>query len=142
MIQVFMTQRGTGKSKHMISHANEAAAESKGSIVFIDDDMRPMHELDRKVRFISAQNYEIDSFCSLYGFICGILAQDYDVDSIYIDGIMAKMKNNSDDAEDWFKKLADLSDEEKVTLYFAMNDGEDVPEYLKKYKADIEEMVQ
>lgn len=138
MIQVFMTKRGTGKSKHMISHANEAAMDSKGNVVFIDDDMRPMHELDRKVRFISTENYEIDQFCALYGFVCGILAQDYDVDQIYIDGMMAKINQEGEEAEKNFEKLSKLSDDQKVTIYFALNDTEEVPDYLRKYKVEIE----
>lgn len=96
-----------------------------------------MHELDRKVRFISTENYEIKEFCSLYGFVCGILAQDYDVDQLYIDGMMAKINHKSENAEVYFEKLAQLSDDEKVTIFFAINDTEDVPDYLRKYKVEI-----
>jgi len=67
-----MSKRGSGKSKYMISHANNGLKDTKGHIVFIDDDNRAMHELDREVRFISTENFELRDLNSLYGFICGI----------------------------------------------------------------------
>ncbi len=133
-----MSKRGSGKSKHMISHANTAVKDSKGHIVFIDDDNRAMHELDRAIRFINTESFEIEDLNSLYGFICGIAAQDYDVDRVYVDGLMGKMDFNKEDAEKEFEKLSKLSDESKITVLFALNDTEDTPEYLKRYKVEIE----
>ncbi len=100
-----MSKRGSGKSKYMISHANNGLKETKGHIVFIDDDSRAMHELDRDVRFINTESYEIHDLNSLYGFICGIVAQDYDVDTIYVDGLMGKMDFEREDAQAEFEKL-------------------------------------
>lgn len=133
-----MSKRGSGKSKYMISHANTAVKESNGHIVFIDDDNRAIHELDRAVRFINTESFEIEDLNSLYGFICGIAAQDYDVDQVYVDGLMGKMDFKKEDAEKEFEKLSKLSDESKITVLFALNDTEDTPEYLKRYKVEIE----
>lgn len=133
-----MSKRGSGKSKHMISHANAAAKESKGHIVFIDDDNRAMHELDREIRFINTESFEIECLNSLYGFVCGILAQDYDVDMVYVDGLMSKIDFNKEGAEAKFQKLVEVSDENKITILFALNDTENTPDYLKKYKVEIE----
>ncbi|KAF5060761.1 hypothetical protein [Proteiniclasticum sp. QWL-01] len=138
MIQVFMSKRGSGKSKYMISHANTAMKETKGHVVFIDDDNRAMHELDRDIRFINTDGYEIEDLNSLYGFVCGIVAQDYDVDMVYVDGLMGKMDFSKEDAEKEFEKLSKLSDDNKITVLFALNDTEQTPEYLKKYKVEIE----
>ena len=133
-----MSKRGSGKSKYMISHANNGLKETKGHIVFIDDDSRAMHELDRDVRFINTESYEIHDLNSLYGFICGIVAQDYDVDTIYVDGLMGKMDFEREDAQAEFEKLSRLSDHSKTTIYFALNDTPSTPEYFKKYKVEIE----
>jgi len=133
-----MSKRGSGKSKYMISHANTAMKETKGHVVFIDDDNRAMHELDRDIRFINTDGYEIEDLNSLYGFVCGIVAQDYDVDMVYVDGLMGKMDFSKEDAEKEFEKLSKLSDDNKITVLFALNDTEQTPEYLKKYKVEIE----
>ena len=138
MIQVFMSKRGSGKSKDMISHANQQMKETDGRIVFIDDDNRAMHELDREIRFINTESFEIEDLNSLYGFVCGLLAQDYDLDRVYVDGLMGKMDFNKEGAQAQFEKLDKLSDDNKITVLFALNDTETTPDYLKKYKVEIE----
>ena len=138
MIQVFMSKRGSGKSKYMISHANQQMKETDGRIVFIDDDNRAMHELDREIRFINTESFEIEDLNSLYGFVCGLLAQDYDLDRVYVDGRMGKMDFNKEGAQAQFEKLDKLSDDNKITVLFALNDTETTPDYLKKYKVEIE----
>lgn len=133
MIQVFMGERGTGKSKKMIQEANIKAKESHGHVVFIDDDSRAMHELERDIRFVNTDAFEIDSFSSLYGLICGILSEDYDVDIIYIDGLLNRIDLNNHCAEKAFNKIENLVDNNKVNLVLAMNSHDEVPEYLKKH---------
>jgi len=137
MIQVFMSKRGSGKSKHMIAHANESVKQTSGHLVFIDDDNRPMHELARDIRFINTESYEITDFNTLYGLICGILAQDYDVEKIYVDGLMSGIDLKQEGAEEQFNKLASLSDDNKITIFFTLNDNDEVPDYLRKYKVEI-----
>lgn len=138
MIQVFMSKRGSGKSKYMLAHANEAVKTTDGHVVFIDDDNRPMHELDRDIRFINTENFEIKSFTTLYGLVCGVLAQDYDVEKIYVDGLLSTIKLDEENAEKEFQTLDKLTDENKVTMYFTCNDTPEVPEYLRKYRVEIE----
>ena len=133
-----MSKRGSGKSKYMISHANQQMKETDGRIVFIDDDNRAMHELDREIRFINTESFEIEDLKSLYGFVCGLLAQDYDLDRVYVDGLMGKMDFNKEGAQAQFEKLDKLSDDNKITVLFALNDTETTPDYLKKYKVEIE----
>lgn len=138
MIQVFMSKRGTGKSKYMISHANESLEKTKGHLVFIDDDGRPMHELAREIRFINTDNCDLTDMKTLYGFICGILAQDYDVDQMYVDGILNKMDLAAEENQAAFEKLEKLSDEERLTIYFAVHDSGEMPEYLQKNKVEVD----
>ncbi|PKK39037.1 hypothetical protein ABB02_01651 [Clostridiaceae bacterium JG1575] len=122
----------------MISHANGSLAETKGSIVFIDDDSRPILELDREIRFINTEHFEIRDLNSLYGFICGLMSQDYDLDVVYVDGMMSKMNFKKEDAEEEFQKLCKVSDDAQITIYFALNDTPEVPDYLREYKVAIE----
>lgn len=141
MIQVFMSKRGSGKSKYMISHANQALTQSDGHLVFVDDDARAMHELDRQIRFINAEQFIMDDMCSLYGFVCGILAQDYDVDTLYIDGLLGKIDLNNENSEQNFEKLAQMADDNRINIYFTLNENGEIPAYLEKYQESIEEQL-
>ena len=85
MIQVFYNNRGSGKTKDLINLANDRVACCKGNLVYIDDDDRPLLELNRNIRFISTKDFQLTDYNSFYGFLCGILSEDYDVDTIFID---------------------------------------------------------
>lgn len=135
MIQVIYGKRGSGKSKKMVSLANEQVKTAKGHVVFIDDDSRAIHELDREIRFIDADEYALTDYRSIYGFLCGIIATNYDVTTIFVDGLLNGIDKKSDRSEKIFEKLQAFSDTHKIDLYIAMHDEGDLAvSELEKYK--------
>lgn len=99
MIQVIYGKRGSGKSKKMVSLANEKVKTAKGNVVFVDDDSRAIHELDREIRFIDADEYALTDYRSIYGFLCGIISTNYDVTTIFVDGLFNGMDKKSETSE-------------------------------------------
>ena len=116
--------------------ANEKVLSTKGNIVYIDDDTRPLLELDRKIRFITTYEFDIKDYGSFYGFLCGIISEDYDVDTIFIDGLSNIVRGNLKDAAHLFCELENLAHEKGVEFYINVNDEEHcIPEFLLKYVA-------
>jgi len=135
MIQVIYGKRGSGKSKKMVSLANDKVKATDGNVVFVDDDSRAIHELDREIRFIDAQEYGLMDYRSIYGFLCGIIATNYDVTTIFVDGLLNGMDKKSESSEKIFEKLQLFSETNKIDLYIAMHDeGELAISELEKYK--------
>ena len=135
MIQVIYGKRGSGKSKKMVSLANDKVKATNGNVVFVDDDSRAIHELDREIRFIDAQEYGLMDYRSIYGFLCGIIATNYDVTTIFVDGLLNGMDKKSESSEKIFEKLQLFSESNKIDLYIAMHDeGELAISELEKYK--------
>lgn len=135
MIQVIYGKRGSGKSKKMVSLANDKVKATNGNVVFVDDDSRAIHELDREIRFIDAQEYGLMDYRSIYGFLCGIIATNYDVTAIFVDGLLNAMDKKSESAEKIFEKLQLFSETNSIDLYIAMHDeGELAVSELEKYK--------
>ncbi len=135
MIQVIYGKRGSGKSKKMVSLANDKVKATNGNVVFVDDDSRAIHELDREIRFIDAQEYGLMDYRSIYGFLCGIIATNYDVTTIFVDGLLNAMDKKSESSEKIFEKLQLFSETNKIDLYIAMHDeGELAITELEKYK--------
>ena len=135
MIQVIYGKRGSGKSKKMVSLANDKVKATNGNVVFVDDDSRAIHELDREIRFIDAQEYGLMDYRSIYGFLCGIIATNYDVTTIFVDGLLNGMDKKSESSEKIFEKLQLFSETNKIDLYIAMHDeGELAISELEKYK--------
>ena len=56
--------------------------------IFIDDDTSYIYDLSTKARFINASDYGITTPKMLYGFLCGLAASDFDLENIYIDGLL------------------------------------------------------
>ena len=136
MIQVFFNNRGSGKTKDLINLANEEAHSCKGNVVYIDDDERPLLELDRKIRFITTKKFMLSDYNSFYGFLCGILSEDYDIDTICIDGLSNIIPMNIEDAAHLFYGLENLTKNRKVQLYININsENKPAPEFIKRYVA-------
>ncbi|OFI07433.1 hypothetical protein CLOACE_02620 [Clostridium acetireducens DSM 10703] len=136
MINVFCNQRGSGKTKKLIKLANEKALENRGNIVYIDDDDRPLFELDRKIRFVTTNEFKVENYDSFYGFMCGMLSQDYDIDTVFIDGLFNIVDGSLKDAAQLFYALEKLSEEYEVDFFITINGECDLlPEYIKKYVA-------
>ncbi len=108
MIQVFCDQRGSGKTKAMINMANEEVKFKKGNIVYIDEDNSAMFQLDSQIRLIDSSEFKINNCESFYGFLCGILSKDYDIESVYIDGLFDIITKSVYDAAQLFCALEDI----------------------------------
>ena len=136
MIQVFFNNRGSGKTKVLINLANEKSSCSKGNIVYIDDDEKPLLQLDKRIRFISTKNLALGDYNGFYGFLCGILSEDYDIDTICIDGLSNIIPMNIQNAAHLFSGLENLTNERNIQLYININsDNQVAPEFIKKYVA-------
>jgi len=136
MVHVFYNQRGSGKTKALISLANEKALNAKGDLVYIDADNRSLLHLDRKIRLIPAKDYKLKNYENFYGFLCGVLSEDYDIDTVFVDGFGNIVKEDLENAAHLFFDMENLAQENGVEFYINISsDNEDVPEFMKKYKA-------
>lgn len=134
MIQIIAGEKGEGKTKKLIEMANEAGKIANGHVVFIDDDNRHMYDLHYNIRFVKT-NFIMDDQKIFFGFICGILSQDSDIEQIYIDGLHNIVKNlSADDIAEFVKELEKISADENVDFKLIISSKADaLPEIAKKY---------
>lgn len=93
MIQLIYGSKGSGKTKRLIEMVNAEVNATDGSVVFMDDNKRYMYDVDRAVRFVDVTEYNVDSEEKLYGFLCGMLAQNFDISAIYMDAFTYDREN-------------------------------------------------
>ena len=137
MIRIIYGKKGSGKTKKIIDAANEAVKSSTGELVFIDDDNRYMYDLRHEIRFVNATEYDVSSPDTFMGFICGILAGNYDMKQLFIDGFLRLVKSEMADLEPFFAKLEDITHRHGVDVVISASAKDDtVPEFLKKYIVD------
>ncbi|MCT4563603.1 MAG: hypothetical protein N4A68_04715 [Maledivibacter sp.] len=134
MISILAGSKGTGKTKKIIGLANEEVVKSKGNIIFVDDDKRHMYDLKHKLRFISMDEYPTSTIDEFFGFLCGIISNDYDINKIYIDGLLKVMDSNCDEIPKLVSKLEVLSDKYEIDFFMTISCNKDqLNEDLNKY---------
>ncbi|WP_373897670.1 hypothetical protein ACER0A_011550 [Haloimpatiens sp. FM7315] len=136
MICVFCGEKGSGKTKRLINLANEKALINKGNLVYIDDDSRLNFELKNKIRFIPTEEFDLKDYKSFYAFLCGILSEDYDIDTVFIDGLGNIVDEGIHNAAPLFYYLEKISERKDVDFYINISEKENsLPEFVKKYIA-------
>ncbi|MCI6659890.1 hypothetical protein ACQRBK_03600 [Peptoniphilaceae bacterium SGI.137] len=120
MITLVLGPSGSGKTTYMIDKANAMMKSGNGNIAFIDSDDSQMFSLDHKVRLINVKSFGIQSVDRLYGFLAGIIACDYDVQTIYVDGIYDIMDVGKD-LEALIENLGRLTEENHVSVVIGLN---------------------
>ena len=134
MVGVIFGQKGSGKTKKILELANKAAKEAHGSIVFIDDENSYMYDLDRNVRFVNAKEYDLVSPRMLYGFLCGLAASDYDLEYIYIDGLMRFIRTELSTLTELFDQIERFSALRGINVVMSVSGtADELPEFMKKY---------
>ena len=134
MISVIYGKKGTGKTKKILDLANEAVKVSTGELVFIDDDNSYMYDLRHEIRFVNATEYDVADPATFMGFLCGILAGNYDMKQLFIDGFLRIVKTDMAELESFFNKLEDIAHRHGVDVVLAASAKDDeIPEFLKKY---------
>ena len=74
-----------GISDKLIALANEAVAASSGNVVVIEKGSKLTYDVTHKARLIDTEQYLVEGYDMLYGFISGICAGNYDVTDILVD---------------------------------------------------------
>ena len=92
MIQIIAGLQGAGKTKSLIDLANAESKTTHGHLVYVDADNSHILQLSHKIRLIKPDDYPLESPDEFFGFVCGILSQDYDICTVYIDGLMKNAK--------------------------------------------------
>lgn len=85
MVQLIVGVKGTGKTKALINEVNRAAKESHGAVVCVEYGRKLTYDIQYQARLVDAKDYAINNASALYGFVCGILAANYDVTELFID---------------------------------------------------------
>lgn len=135
MLRILYGEKGAGKSKKIIDEANGRLDKAKGTIVFVDDDKRNSREVSYQIRFIDASEYSIDSPKMFYGFLCGLAAQDFDLEAIYIDGFLKIVRYDLSSLEELFVNLERFSSKFNVDVTISINGSEaDAPAFIQQYR--------
>lgn len=129
MISVIYGAKGSGKTKRMIDAANEACEKSSGQVVFITDNNESLG-VASGVRFINLHEYNVESEEQFIGFIKGMLATNFDIQQVFIDGLSRLLNKEPEKLVGIFDIMANASDNVKFVVTVS---ADKMPDFLSKY---------
>ena len=134
MLKIMIGLKGTGKTKTLIEKVNAAAAASKGDVVCIEKGTQLRFDITSKVRLIDTEEYLVKDADSLYGFVAGILASNYDVTDLFVDNTMKICGGDVAALEKMLDKVAALLAKNDVNVFMTASLAEDAAtDGIKKY---------
>ncbi len=137
MIKIIYGNKGSGKTKKIIECANKASETLKGNVAFLFNSKRYIHDLKHQVRFINTEEYGIKGAYLFLGFVSGLVASNFDLERIYVDGFLKHMDRPMTELEDLFIKLDSFCGENRIDLILSVSaDKEEIPSFMQKYLVD------
>lgn len=92
MVQIIAGKKGKGKTKHLLDMANAAIKGANGTVVYLDKSAQHMYELNNRIRLINVNEFPVASAEGFLGFICGIISQDHDLETMYLDSFLKTVR--------------------------------------------------
>ncbi len=134
MIKIFSGLKGSGKTKHLIEKVNSAAEVSHGNVICIEKGNKLIHEIKYNARLVDTDIYHITKADSLYGFVSGILAGNYDITDIFIDSALKICENDVSEFEKFILHLIPILEKSNANLTVTASiETEKLPESLKAF---------
>ncbi|MCF2556106.1 MAG: type IV pilus twitching motility protein PilT [Bacteroidales bacterium] len=133
MMKLIVGSKGSGKTKTMVDMINSATKTTAGNVVVIEKGMQLTYNIDHKARLVDLADYKISGYEMLYGFVAGVLAGNYDITELFVDGMI---RVGGDDLEALGKTLdaiaAIAGDSTEVVVTISAEESA-LPESVKKY---------
>ena len=134
MIKLIVGNKGSGKTKALINMINEDSKTSKGNIICIEKGTKLAYDIRLKARMIDIDHYAVNGFDMFYGFIAGLLAGNYDITEVFIDGTFKIGGRDFEAFADMIEKLNALVEENNVKMVFTAScDRSELPARLESY---------
>ncbi|MBQ7059588.1 MAG: twitching motility protein PilT [Firmicutes bacterium] len=133
MIQLVIGKQGAGKTKTLVEMANTLAKTNDGHIVYVDADQSQIFRLDYSIRLVQTAEYPLKTSSEFFGFVCGILSQDYDINTVFIDGLLknARMIDPAKTGE-LLDRVAEVADRYNIHFIISMScDENEIPEHYR-----------
>lgn len=113
-MQLIVGLKGTGKTKTLIEAVNEASKETNGVVICIECGRKLTFDIKYHARLVDTQEYGIDDAEKLYGFVCGMLAGNYDITELFIDSALKICGDDVAAFEEFVCKVEKITSAHKI----------------------------
>lgn len=134
MIKLIVGHKGSGKTKTMITMANEAVKTSNGNVVCVEKGIQLTYDLNYRVRLVDVEQYGISGYENYFGFLCGLMAGNYDITDIFCDATFKICGKDPEQFAVMIERLFKLTSANGLTIVFTVScELDELPERIRKY---------
>ena len=133
MIKLIVGTKGSGKTKTMIDLINEATKTATGNVVVIEKSMQLTTSINHAARLVDVDEYKINGAEMLYGFVAGVLAGNYDITEMFIDGILKVCGHDLEAAGHVLNAINAIAGDSVNVTVTVSADVNSLPESIKKF---------
>ncbi len=134
MVKIITGKKGSGKTKVLIDMINEAAKSTSGNIVCIEKGLKLTYDIDHSVRLTDMEDYNLEGIDMFYGFVNGMIAGNFDIKEIYVDGILKVVGRDYAELGVLFDKLDKITGDDIKCIITVSADVDELPDSVMKYK--------
>lgn len=133
MLKLIVGKKGSGKTKTLIEHINEAAKISKGNVVCVEKGSVMTYSISHRIRLVDIEHYDVTGYDALYGFLTGILAGNYDITHLFVDATLRIGGRDLSALAEMLQKLQKIVTERGDTevMFTISCDKDELPESIK-----------
>ena len=133
MIKLIVGTKGSGKTKTMIDLINEATKTATGNVVVIEKSIQLTTSINHAARLVAVDEYKINGAEMLYGFVAGVLAGNYDITEMFIDGILKVCGHDLEAAGRVLNAINAIAGDSVNVTVTVSADVNSLPESIKKF---------
>lgn len=134
MVKLIIGSKGMGKTKTLIEMVNAAQNETKGCVVCIEKGNKLRYDVSSQTRLIDTVEYLVSDAQSLFGFVAGILASNYDVTDIFIDSCLKICNEDIPAFEKFLLEIEALAHKSDVNVVITSSlPEENTTDIMKKF---------
>lgn len=134
MVKIITGKKGSGKTKVLIDMINEAAKSTSGNIVCIEKGLKLTYDINHSVRLTDMEDYNLEGIDMFYGFVNGMIAGNFDIKEIYVDGILKVVGRDYAELGILFEKLDKITGDDIKCIITVSADDDELPDSVMKYK--------
>ena len=133
MLKLIVGTKGSGKTKTMIDMIDKATKTTSGNIVVIEKCMKLTTEINHAARLVDVDEYGVVGTDMLYGFVAGVLAGNYDITEMFIDGILKVCGHDLEAAGRVLNAINAIAGDSVNVTVTVSADVNSLPESIKKF---------
>ncbi len=132
MIKLITGKKGTGKTKILIDMINDSVKTTTGSLVCIEKGETIRRSISYKVRWCDTEQFGINGYEAFYGFLAGMLAGNYDIKEVFVDGIFKIGGRDYNEFGAMLEKIDKLAEDTTVVFTVSADESE-LSENVKQF---------